>query len=88
VFSCSRCGSKYSAAYAAAVEDCPRCQAREGIASPLTFSLFDRRDVALADAVPGGEPDPEAGPETLRGPLHRVPLAPGSATRESSEVEA
>jgi hypothetical protein len=87
VFSCSQCGSRYSAAYAAAIEDCPRCQARDGIASPLTFSLFERRDVALADAMPGEEPEPDAAPDTLRGPLQRVALAP-AADRDGSEVQA
>lgn len=87
MFSCSRCGSKYSAAYAAAIEDCPRCQARDGIASPLTFSLFKKRDMALADAAAEQETEPDPAPDTLRGPLQRVPLAPGGE-RGASELQA
>jgi hypothetical protein len=87
MFSCSRCGSKYSAAYAAAIEDCPRCMARDKISSPLTFSLFQRRDLALADSAPEGEASPDAAPDGLAGPLHRVPLAP-VADRDASELQA
>jgi rRNA maturation protein Nop10 len=42
MFHCEKCGSRYNAAYAVAIETCPRCQARDGMESPLTFSPFRR----------------------------------------------
>jgi DNA-directed RNA polymerase subunit RPC12/RpoP len=40
MFSCERCGSQYSAMHAVAIENCPRCQIRERVTSPLTFKPF------------------------------------------------
>jgi hypothetical protein len=48
MFSCERCGSSYSAAHAAAMENCPRCKVRDRVAAPLTFRLFSE--------APGGQP--------------------------------
>ena len=40
MFRCERCGSNYNALYAAALENCPRCQIRDRTAAPLTFKAF------------------------------------------------
>ena len=40
MFICQRCGSRYSAMHAAAMENCPRCMVRERTAAPLTFKAF------------------------------------------------
>lgn len=40
MFRCERCGSRYSAMHAVAIENCPRCQVRDGIAAPLAFKPF------------------------------------------------
>jgi predicted nucleic acid-binding Zn-ribbon protein len=40
VFICEKCGSGYSAVHAVALQNCPRCQARDKISSPLTFKVF------------------------------------------------
>jgi predicted nucleic acid-binding Zn-ribbon protein len=40
MFKCARCGSRYSAAHAAALENCPRCQIRDRVAAPLAFKVF------------------------------------------------
>ncbi len=40
MFQCERCGSRYSEMHAAALENCPRCQIRERVSTPLTFKMF------------------------------------------------
>lgn len=40
MFSCERCGSKYSAMHAVAIENCPRCMARDQVTSQLVFKPF------------------------------------------------
>jgi hypothetical protein len=35
MFSCQRCGSRYSATHAAAIESCPRCLIRDRVSAPL-----------------------------------------------------
>jgi hypothetical protein len=40
MFSCEKCGSSYSAMHAVAIENCPRCLAREQVASRLVFKPF------------------------------------------------
>jgi hypothetical protein len=40
MFSCEKCGSSYSAAHAVAIENCPRCLAREQVTSRLVFKPF------------------------------------------------
>jgi predicted nucleic acid-binding Zn-ribbon protein len=42
MFECERCGSSYSARHTATMGDCPRCQGRDKIASPLVFKPFSR----------------------------------------------
>lgn len=66
MFHCEKCGSRFNAAYAVAVETCPRCHARDGTESPLTFSPFRRFELSepspIASApmrppVPAGQVD-------------------------------
>jgi hypothetical protein len=40
MFICERCGSRYSAMHAAAMENCPRCMIRDQTAAPLVFKAF------------------------------------------------
>jgi DNA-directed RNA polymerase subunit RPC12/RpoP len=40
MFKCERCGSRYSAMHAAAMENCPRCMIRDRTSAPLTFKAF------------------------------------------------
>jgi rubrerythrin len=40
MFRCERCGSSYSGKHTIGIENCPRCKARDRIASPLTFKAF------------------------------------------------
>jgi hypothetical protein len=40
MFSCETCGSSYSAAHAVAIENCPRCLARDQVTSRLVFKPF------------------------------------------------
>jgi predicted nucleic acid-binding Zn-ribbon protein len=40
MFRCERCGSRYSAMHAVAIENCPRCQIRDHVSAPLTFKAF------------------------------------------------
>jgi hypothetical protein len=40
MFSCEKCGSSYSAMHAVAIENCPRCLARDQVASRLVFKPF------------------------------------------------
>lgn len=40
MFSCEKCGSSYSATHAVAIENCPRCLARDQVTSPLVFKPF------------------------------------------------
>lgn len=53
MFTCERCGSRYSQMHATALENCPRCQIRDRVSAPLSFKLFR--------LPPGGEE-----PESLR----------------------
>ena len=41
MFKCERCGSRYNAMHAAAIESCPRCRIRDGIDAPLSFSPLE-----------------------------------------------
>ncbi len=40
MFTCERCGSRYSEMHATALENCPRCQIRDRVSTPLTFKMF------------------------------------------------
>jgi DNA-directed RNA polymerase subunit RPC12/RpoP len=55
MFRCERCGSRYSAMHAAAMENCPRCMIRDRTAAPLTFKAFqlsDRDEAAVGSKRP------------------------------------
>jgi hypothetical protein len=41
MFTCERCGSSYNPVHAVAFENCPRCQVRDRISTPLTFKVFN-----------------------------------------------
>ena len=41
MFRCERCGSSYSAMHAVAIENCPRCLARDQVSSQLAFKPFE-----------------------------------------------
>lgn len=41
MFQCQRCGSRFNATIAAASENCPRCQAQDGVVAPVHFRLFE-----------------------------------------------
>jgi len=40
MFRCERCGSRYNAMHAVAIENCPRCQIRDRTTAPLVFKPF------------------------------------------------
>jgi hypothetical protein len=42
MFECQRCKSSYSARHASAMANCPRCLARDKVASPLAFHPFQK----------------------------------------------
>jgi len=52
MFQCERCGSRYSALHAAAIENCPRCQIRDRISTPLTMGRLDLTEHREAEALP------------------------------------
>lgn len=54
MFHCEKCGSRFNAAYAVAVETCPRCHARDGTESPLTFSPFRRFELREPSGIAAG----------------------------------
>jgi len=65
MFICERCGSRYSAMHAAAIENCPRCQIRDQTASPLTFKAFELHQLHQPDeqqvtALPLGAGEPKS----------------------------
>jgi hypothetical protein len=41
MFYCERCGTRFNAAAASSASNCPRCRARDGVAVPLSFRLFE-----------------------------------------------
>ena len=50
MFYCERCGTRFNAAAAPSALVCPRCRAKDGVFSPLTFSILNP-----SDARKGGE---------------------------------
>lgn len=50
MFRCERCGSRYSASHAAAIENCPRCLIRERVSTPLVFKAFEQNDREVTEA--------------------------------------
>ena len=64
MFICEKCGSRYSAMHAAAMENCPRCMIRDRTASPLAFKAFQLPDSHESDeskltAASAGAPEQE-----------------------------
>jgi hypothetical protein len=49
MFRCERCGSRYNAMHAVAIENCPRCQIRDRTTAPLTFKPFQRTDIGVSE---------------------------------------
>jgi hypothetical protein len=43
MFSCERCGSRFSPIRVATEAFCPRCRARDGVRAPLNFAPFSVR---------------------------------------------
>jgi predicted nucleic acid-binding Zn-ribbon protein len=76
MFRCERCGSSYSAAHAVALENCPRCEAREQVASRLVFKPFQ-----LAD---GAEPKLRSVPLTVASEQAAQPPGDGRETGRES----
>ena len=52
MFHCERCESRFNATVAASAGDCPRCQASDGVASPLRFRLFEPSALKVAGLSP------------------------------------
>ncbi len=64
MYDCERCGTSFSPMRIASPEACPRCLAREGVRSPLTYSLFGdltRSRKAGEPTRPGGLGPAQAG---------------------------
>jgi len=63
MFHCERCGSGYSAMHAAALQNCPRCQIRDKVATPLAFKAFtvpeDFEATQRAEDIVEEEPTPD-----------------------------
>jgi predicted nucleic acid-binding Zn-ribbon protein len=62
MFYCERCGTSFNAGAAATAMACPRCRAKDGVYSPLTFSLFDSPPITKEgrDRKGAGAPRPGA----------------------------
>lgn len=63
MFTCDRCGSRYSAMHAATMENCPRCQVRDRVSAPLAFKAFQLPDSDLSH-LEGAEREPSAPDES------------------------
>jgi hypothetical protein len=51
MYDCERCGASFSPLRVASPEACPRCLAREGVRTPLSYSLFGEvREPSAAEA--------------------------------------
>ena len=67
MYDCERCGTSFSPMRIASPEACPRCLAREGVRSPLTYSLFGdlpesrKAGEARAAGAPGPAPAGDPG---------------------------
>jgi len=59
MFECQRCKSSYSARHAATMANCPRCLAKDKVATPLAFRPFSRVDLNQP-ALAGREAQPPA----------------------------
>lgn len=65
MFQCERCGSRYSAVHAATMENCPRCQIRDRVSTPLTMTRLafaEHREAEALPEEPGMHPDADPAP--------------------------
>ena len=60
MFYCERCGTRFNAAAASSASNCPRCRARDGVAVPLSFRLFEVDAVRSTGVRPRRIPPTEA----------------------------
>lgn len=60
MFRCERCGSRYSTRHAATIGNCPRCEVREQVSTPLYFKPFRLPDSYRAKSPERGARDGEA----------------------------
>jgi hypothetical protein len=68
MFSCERCGSRFSPIRAPLDETGPRCRARDGISVPLSFTPFSAATFEDEAATPEPAEDPhDEGPSSPRG---------------------
>jgi len=67
MFTCERCGSRYSPIRAAAMENCPRCQIRDRVSAPLALKVFQ-----LPEGGISGMQSME--PKLPSSPMEREPL--------------
>ena len=58
MFRCERCGSRYNAMHAVAIENCPRCQIRDRITAPLSFKPFQTTDSVTSASAQAGTDRP------------------------------
>jgi PHP family Zn ribbon phosphoesterase len=56
MFYCERCATRFNAAAASSASNCPRCRARDGVAVPLSFRLFEVDDVRSVGVRPRQTP--------------------------------
>ena len=57
MFYCERCGTGFNSAVGVPAFACPRCRAKDGVHSPLTFKLFDPATIRKSGL--GGRGTPE-----------------------------
>jgi predicted nucleic acid-binding Zn-ribbon protein len=72
MFSCERCGSRYSAMHGVTLENCPRCQIRDRVSAPLAFKAFEASDFPAGTGLK---------PRSL--PLAATVASGGNARREA-----
>ena len=61
MFRCERCGSGFSPIRVTQNETCPRCRARDGVSSTLTFAPFSATAPEADDDAPPMEPSRDEG---------------------------
>jgi PHP family Zn ribbon phosphoesterase len=68
MFYCERCGTRFNAAAASSASNCPRCRARDGVAEPLSFRLFELDAARSAGVRPKRVPPPKS-PAGVQAPV-------------------
>ena len=69
MFYCERCATRFNAAAASSASNCPRCRARDGVAVPLSFRLFEVDAVRSAGVRPRRIPPAGTAPAGEQGPV-------------------